>query len=971
MLSAFCRPGDVIEVRALGKMKGVVQSGYYKDFKKMEDTINILDKTGEHKGIYFTLNKVNPALYARRPDSLSTSREALATTSDADIEKRRWLPIDFDPKRPSDISSTDEEHDAAIDRAKEVREYLKSMGWPEPILADSGNGAHLLYAIDLPNNESATESVGLCLKALDALFSDDKVDVDTANFNAARIWKAYGTITRKGGNIPERPWRRSRVLELPSDIVPVPEELLAGLGWGFKQKEREEKYEPDRGSINLEQWLSTHGIDVVKCKPAKNGGTMYIIDTCPWDSSHVDRSAWAVQFPSGAIAAGCKHNGCSAKGWRDLRALFEPKTERDEPIHQEKHEQKDRSKILASELRLEDVADFEYDENNEVKSVSFNPARAADAICQYLHIVTTPDKRLWVYENGYYRPDGEVVIEQIFDRVASSCYTINKSKEVLKKIYLRTLVEFEDLDKNPYMLCCKNGVVDLTTGTFLEHSPEYFMTMPCNVFYKKEATCPVFIEFIEGALSNDCDRLTWIDWMVACACLIEFEYLLFLTGHGSNGKKVYETLLQAIFGAEFTEAISLEELTKSNFALGYLRRARMCISTETNPDKAKTELIKKISGNDWLSADVKNKDRIRFRAFLQMLFDSNSMCIFEDNSYGFRRRFTRVNCPYEFVDNPNPDDPLQKKKDPNLEARLLTENELSGILNLIIERAKIIIPNRKIHRREDDFESYEQQSYSVSDFIDRFIEFDPTDRENQANQTPSDLLYSNFEEYTKFIIGAKLSRKKFSRLVGNQNGEPTRAIRKGNEVLRGFRGLKFDEMEFKDFIKQKTIEYSNTPIVTIFNDLVTKSNDSITDSSRLNVTSVTIYNALLKTTGNCHKELSEKDLVQKIATIVTNEKTDTKQPTDEHNEHEKERYANEDEIITEAKIGKIERETPTSDDTRIQLAARQEYGINGWVDCRKIMAKLQLSEEVVRSWLDANYVRTDHEFGYKQGKRNL
>jgi hypothetical protein len=62
----------------------------------------------------------------------------------------------------------------------------------------------------------------------------------------------------------------------------------------------------------------------------------------------------------------------------------------------------------------------------------------------------------------------------------------------------------------------------------------------------------------------------------------------------------------------------------------------------------------------------------------------------------------------------------------------------------------------------------------------------------------------------------------------------------------------------------------------------------------------------------------------------------------------------------------------TSPDTkRIQLAARQEYGINGWVDCRKIMAKLQLSEEVVRSWLDANYVRTDHEFGYRQGKRNL
>lgn len=905
-LSIFFKPGHVIEVRALGKMKSV-QSGYFKDHTKLESIINILDTTGEQKGIYFVLNKINPALYARRPDSLSAPREGIATTSDADIERRFWLPVDFDPTRPSEISSTDEEHEAALLRAKDVRDHLGALGWPDPIYADSGNGSHLLYPIDLANDEKATETVELALKALDVLFSDSKVKIDTKNYNAARIWKAYGTMARKGANVPERPWRRSAIIEAPSEIIPVPEELLAGLGWGYKQKEHSERYEKQTDKIDIEQWLSSHGLDVVKRKTAHGGGTIHVLDVCPWDSSHTDRSAWVIQYPSGAVVAGCQHNGCSGKGWRDLRQLYEPQQE----PRKETFEQPKRPKIQALELRLEDVADIEYDDKGGVDSVKFNPSRAADAICQYMHIVATPDKKIWVYENGYYRPDGEILVEQAFDRVAASCYTINNSKEVLKKIYLRTLIGFEDLDKNPYLLCCKNGVVDLKTGTFSEHSPEYFMTMPCNVVYNKAAKCPVFIEFIEGALSNDCDRLTLIDWIVACACLVEFEYLLFLTGHGSNGKKVYETLLQAFFGAEFTEAISLEELTKSNFALGYLRRARMCISTETNPDKTKTELIKKISGNDWLSADVKNKDRIRFRAFLQMLFDSNAMCVFEDNSYGFRRRFTRVNCPYEFVDNPDIKDPLQKKKDPNLEARLLTENELSGILNLIIERAKVIIPNRKIHRREDDFESYEQQSYSVSDFIDRFIEFDPLDKDNQYKQISSDLLYSKFEEYTKYIIGAKLSRKKFSRMVGNQNGEPSKAIRKDGAVTRGFRGLIFNEFEFKDFIEQKTKEYSNTPIVTTFNDFVTKSNDSITDSNEPNVTSVTIYNALLKSTNNTHKEPSEKDLIQKVATIVTEPKNGNKRSIEEHNDPKTERYNDGEEIITEAKSSKIEMETPT------------------------------------------------------------
>ena len=43
------------------------------------------------------------------------------------------------------------------------------------------------------------------LATLDALFSDERVNVDTANFNAARIWKLYGTVSRKGDNTPGAP----------------------------------------------------------------------------------------------------------------------------------------------------------------------------------------------------------------------------------------------------------------------------------------------------------------------------------------------------------------------------------------------------------------------------------------------------------------------------------------------------------------------------------------------------------------------------------------------------------------------------------------------------------------------------------------------------------------------------------------------------------------------------------------------
>jgi hypothetical protein len=106
-----------------------------------------------------------------------------------------------------------------------------SLGFPEPITGDSGNGAHLLYRIDLANDEPATLRVQGCLAAFDAIFSNDRVSVDTANFNAGRIWKLYGTVSRKGDDTPDRPHRRSRIIAAPNvPEITAPDQLqdLAG-----------------------------------------------------------------------------------------------------------------------------------------------------------------------------------------------------------------------------------------------------------------------------------------------------------------------------------------------------------------------------------------------------------------------------------------------------------------------------------------------------------------------------------------------------------------------------------------------------------------------------------------------------------------------------------------------------------------------------------------------------------------------
>lgn len=172
--------------------------------------------SGRASGVYFTLNPV-------RDDHPG------GAAKDDDILRRRWLLVDIDPTRPGVVSSTDTEKAEASAIARATRDYLRRRGWPDPVLADSGNGWHLLYRLDLPNDDAARDLVRRCLRALDAIMGTHAASIDTSCFNASRICKLYGTLAAKGTATPERPHRYSRVVEVPGVLQVVGVEWLEAL----------------------------------------------------------------------------------------------------------------------------------------------------------------------------------------------------------------------------------------------------------------------------------------------------------------------------------------------------------------------------------------------------------------------------------------------------------------------------------------------------------------------------------------------------------------------------------------------------------------------------------------------------------------------------------------------------------------------------------------------------------------------
>lgn len=207
-LAVLVEPGSTVELRVPIR-PGRTISGYFDDLDKMAREAAHL--SGRHPGIYFTCNPVNQALLARAANR--TSDYAKLTTGDHDVARRRWLPLDLDPVRPSGIASTDAEHQLALERAHQVRAYLvDEQGWPEPIMVDSGNGAYVLCRIDLPNDDASRDLVKRCIDALAFIFDDDQLHIDGTMFNAARIIRIPGTLNCKGDSTPDRPHRQAEVL---------------------------------------------------------------------------------------------------------------------------------------------------------------------------------------------------------------------------------------------------------------------------------------------------------------------------------------------------------------------------------------------------------------------------------------------------------------------------------------------------------------------------------------------------------------------------------------------------------------------------------------------------------------------------------------------------------------------------------------------------------------------------------------
>lgn len=790
---------QIVELRAFGRDRKEIISGYFKYKDVLARRAQDLDDSGKYKGIHITLNPVKPELYNISPENIIKSTRA---TSDMDILKRIWFPVDVDPVRKSGVSSTDNEHAIAIEVAKRIIEFMQDMGWPEPVMADSGNGAHLLWRIDLPNDEESRRLIDSCLRVMADLFDSDQVKIDTSVSNASRIWKLYGTTSRKGENSQDRPWRMSRILKVPDNIGVVSKDQL--ISFAALLKDRSQQVDMlSYGSaceIDIKKWIEDHGYTIYR---EKDGylGRIYVLDTCPMNPEHTDKSACIIKCKNGRILFKCHHDHCKEYTWNDVL---------------KKHGEVMGSVVVGNNQILT-IYDVTKPDRNDPSILRFSPTKAARAILSIYTIITDEDGDMWVYDNGIYVNGVNDLIDKTLSRVAGDLYTLNMSRETIRKVQIETRKSGIRWNANPNLFGVANGVINLETGEFMEYSPEMYITIRSPVVYDPEADCPEIKKFLRSIFATDDDILTIIDCFVAMSRSVASGYFLTLIGIGGNGKKVLETLMMEYVGHENYTTVRVSKLDNDRFARMSLKNKRLLINSEVSGEKAESDWIKLIATGDVTDSDVKYKNRIKFSPFCFQVFDTNIGQRFHDNSRGFTRRILKIDCPYIFTPNPDPNDPMQKKEDPDIYKKILTPTELSGLLNIVIKRAPHVIRTGHIyHVKPGDqmSDEYYMQSDSVFIFVDRFISYDPG--------APFILTSEIYEAYKSFCRCINATAKRdvvLGRYISKVYKKASRNGISDGKRGKGFDGVLINYKELNEFINSMSSRSSTSDASKIVAEL--------------------------------------------------------------------------------------------------------------------------------------------------------
>ncbi|WP_283696871.1 DNA primase family protein [Clostridium perfringens] len=365
-----------------------------------------------------------------------------------------------------------------------------------------------------------------------------------------------------------------------------------------------------------------------------------------------------------------------------------------------------------------------------------------------------------IYENGVYNISGEKEAGRIIMDYMLPNYCIMASiRDCRDQWDILVSKDFDDFNRNPYLVNVRNGLLDIRDMSFKEHTPSYLSTVQLNVEYNPQVDCPQFKKFLNEVL--DCKLIPLVQEIVGYLLTTNTasQKAFVFWGPARTGKSTLLWVVEyLLLGKKNVSNIPWQEIGdkfKTAELLGKLANVFSDLPSKSIDD---TGIFKVVTGEDYLMAEKKNKNPFKFKPFARLVFSCNELPRnYVDRTEGFYRRLIIV--PFSRQ--------IEKSKiDKALKYKFQREKE--GILNWALEGLKRLYENN-FEFSENELtdgvkKEYKRENNNVISFVEECCEIDSLFSCSRIEI---------YEAYKEFCVEAglkALSQIKFNKeLEGNFN----------------------------------------------------------------------------------------------------------------------------------------------------------------------------------------------------------
>ncbi|MFR4051824.1 MAG: phage/plasmid primase, P4 family [Clostridium perfringens] len=365
-----------------------------------------------------------------------------------------------------------------------------------------------------------------------------------------------------------------------------------------------------------------------------------------------------------------------------------------------------------------------------------------------------------IYENGVYNISGEKEAGRIIMDYMLPNYCIMASiRDCRDQWDILVSKDFDDFNRNPYLVNVRNGLLDIRDMSFKEHTPSYLSTVQLNVEYNPQVDCPQFKKFLNEVL--DCKLIPLVQEIVGYLLTTNTasQKAFVFWGPARTGKSTLLWVVEyLLLGKKNVSNIPWQEIGdkfKTAELLGKLANVFSDLPSKSIDD---TGIFKVVTGEDYLMAEKKNKNPFKFKPFARLVFSCNELPRnYVDRTEGFYRRLIIV--PFSRQ--------IEKSKiDKALKYKFQREKE--GILNWALEGLKRLYENN-FEFSENELtdgvkKEYKRENNNVISFVEECCELDGLFSCSRIE------LYESYKEFCVEAGLKALSQIKFNKeLEGNFN----------------------------------------------------------------------------------------------------------------------------------------------------------------------------------------------------------